>query len=294
MNISEYLPIIHNTLPKLAAGYVRLITDKNMEMTGNEHKTIAVEGIMGFNEEFVRELRVVINNCNTRILKIRGHGVMPMLMVSDRKISTIWRNQDEIMDEYRLLQRIYYFDVFKGITMEEDDGLFRAMAEEEISMEKITSRTPTLSYSSDTQQSEQQERENLTFYRVVRTYVFVYNNQDVPNVSVLEQLLETERFLNSLRLESEKRQQLNTVYQNYQQTCHLFREKLYQNVKYFQIQPLPFELRGRILDLGDIYMDEYRRVTLELEFSGPGKLIACARSAIYLQGFTVDLELFDR
>lgn len=262
-----------------------------MDLLEFQSKTLMVEGIMGFNEEFIRELRVVINSCNTKILKIRGHGVMPLLTFVDRRIPFISQNQNDIIAEYLLLQKIYYFEIFKGITMQDDGDLFTPMVEEQIPMKK-SSRTPTLSVSSGTRSSN--EYDEIIFYRILRTYVFVYNNQDVPNVSVLEQLLETERFINCLQIKAEKRMLLNTVYQNYLQTRHLFRDKMKQNVKYFTIQPLPFQLRSRILDMGELYLDEYRKIVLELEFSGPGKLIACVRTGVFIPGLVVDLVDKDR
>lgn len=294
LNVSENTPRFHNFLPRVAAGYMELITQKDMHLFEFETKNLKIEGMMGFNEEFSRELRVVVNDSSTKILHIRGHGVMPLLMVTDRNIPALFRDQADIELEYLFLQRIYYFEIFKGITVEEPEDLFTPMAEEHTITKKSIIMTPTLSEdTSGSQTSSSNTQDDLIFFRVVQTYVFVYNNQDMPNISVLEQLLETERFLTLLRIEKERCMLLNTVYQNYLQTRNFFKDKVHHNIKYFTVQPLPFQTRSRLLDIGQLHLNEYRKITLKLEFSGPGRFIASVRSAVYIPGLVVDLELID-
>ncbi|KAI9584077.1 hypothetical protein GQX74_010412 [Glossina fuscipes] len=133
--------------------------------------------------------------------------------------------------------------------------------------------------------------EEKAMYFILQEYVLINNNEELPNNTILDQLLETEKFLNRLRYSKETCVMLKNVYQNYLISRNTYKEKLPPNLKSFTTQPLPFELRERILDLGDLHLNQYRKVKLGLEFYGPGKLIASARTALKIPGLVVDFEL---
>uniref|UniRef100_A0A1A9VXN7 Uncharacterized protein n=1 Tax=Glossina austeni TaxID=7395 RepID=A0A1A9VXN7_GLOAU len=270
-------------LPKIAAGYAQLITNRDIRIPAFASSPIKVEGVLGFSEEFVRDLKIVINNGEEILLTVKGHGVLPMLTTIKRDIEFVEQHQLEIIEEYELLRKIYYFEIFKAITIQDED--LDKDAEEEGRIVHASSSQAVES------ESEWMTEEEEAMYFILQEYVLVNNNEELPNDTVLDQLLETEKFLNRLRYSKETCVMLNNVYQNDLIFRNTYKDKLPPNLKSFTTQPLPFELRARILDLGDLHLNQYRKVKLGLEFCGPGKLIASARTALKIPGLVVDFEL---
>lgn len=273
-------------LPKIAAGYAQLITKRDIRIPAFASSLIKVEGVLGFSEEFVRDLKIVINNGEEILLRVKGHGILPMLTIIARDIEFVEQHQLEIIEEYELLRKIYYFEIFKAITIQDED--LDKDAEEEGRIVHASSSQAVES------ESEWVTEEEEAMYFILQEYVLVNNNGELPNDTVLNQLLETEKFLNRLRYSKETCVMLNNVYQNDLISRNTYKDKLPPNLKSFTTQPLPFELRARILDVGDLYLNQYRKVKLELEFCGPGKLIASARTALKIPGLVVDFELEEK
>lgn len=295
----DHVATPQDQLPKFASGYVKMLNKKIIELPAFESTVIHFEGAMGFSDEFRRELRIVINDGEELTLRLRGHGVMPMLALANRKLSHVKQKLIEVIEEYRLLQKIYYFEIFKPIT-EIDDDLPETTGEEDI-LHKVMSlmtETPLVSMSdshtsSESRSSEMAEKE-LRFFRLLKTYVLVNINEELPNSKVLEQLVETEKFLNHLRFNSETAYLLNMVHQNYLRLRQCHDEKVPLNLKHFTTQPLPFQLKGSILRMDKLYMNQFSKFTITLEFFGPGKLIASVRSAIKIPGLVIDFKVIEK
>ncbi|KAL9924984.1 uncharacterized protein ACN2A1_010385 [Glossina fuscipes fuscipes] len=270
-------------LPKIAAGYAQIITKCDIRIPAFESAPIKVVGVLGFSEEFARDFKIVINNGEEILLRVKGHGVVPMLAIIKRDIEFVEQHQLEIIEEYELLRKIYSFEIFKAITIQDED--LDGNAEEEGGI-VLTSSSQAVEW-----EREWVTEEEKAMYFILQEYVLVNNNEELPNNTILDQLLETEKFLNRLRYSKETCVMLKNVYQNYLISRNTYKEKLPPNLKSFTTQPLPFELRERILDLGDLHLNQYRKVKLGLEFYGPGKLIASARTALKIPGLVVDFEL---
>uniref|UniRef100_A0A1A9W0K3 Uncharacterized protein n=1 Tax=Glossina brevipalpis TaxID=37001 RepID=A0A1A9W0K3_9MUSC len=273
---------VQNDLPKIATGYVQLITDSNVRIPPFENITVNIEGLLGFSEEFIRDLKIVVNDGEEIVLRAKGHGVLPMLAIINRNIEFLEQHQLEIVEEYELLRKIYYFEIFSAITVQDEELVKEA---EEMGVE--------LSSSSQVVESEiewMNEEERIWYY-MLQEFVLVNNNEELPNATILDQLLETEKFLNRLRYSRETCAMLNNVYQNYLASRKIYKEKTPPNLKSFTTQPLPFELRARVVDMGDLHLNQYSKVKIKLEFYGPGKLIASARTVLKIPGLVVDFEL---
>ncbi|XP_073825858.1 uncharacterized protein isoform X2 [Musca autumnalis] len=299
---------ISKHLPRSAAGYIKMLN--NMELILSPlHKTLLkFEGIMGFSEDgFMRELRITINNGQIKLLKFRGQGVMPMLITDNPKLPYETQTSDDIINEYRFLQKIFYFEMFSDITELECD-FFQNQAEEHeekkslCSLEEVaelSSPSPSTSMLDEsrsiTSRSKSRHAQELRYIRcLLQSYVLINDNEEVPNFAVLNQLLETERFLHQLNSNPETVEHLQILYHDHQRLSRKLNEKLAINLKHFIIQPLPFHIRGIVLDLGNLVVNQFRKYSVSLEFLGPGKLLAAARSVIQIPGVFVDLEANDK
>lgn len=247
---------------------------------------------MGFNEEFKRELIINVNDSEELILKLTGQGIMPMLIMSKPSLSLEQQHSYEIIEEYCWLQRLYYFETFKTYT-EKDEEIFNTMQEEENKMHDIKNVLNDLSLlSSESEKEFEIAGPSLNLFKLMQTYIFV-NYEDVPNSIILEQLLQTEKFLNHLRHNPETCSHLSRLYQNYLLHHKSLENKIPIYLKHVTIQPLPFQLKTYVLDMGKVYLNQYSKFHFTLEFLGPGELLAAIRTAIKIPGLTVDFEIFE-
>lgn len=295
------VPRPQEKLPKIATGCINIIGNKTLQLMPLQNTIIRTEGIMGFNDEFKQELNISINESEELILNISGNGIMPMLIISKPILPLLEQDTFEITEEYRLLQKIYYLEMFKSIT-EQDEAYPKTMDEEENSLQEVQSFNTDLTilssetnYGSESFRTSVDIKREQRFFRLIQTYILVNNNEDLPNSTLLEQLLQTEKFLNHLRYNSASGSILTRLYENYLQQRNSYDDKSPINLKYFTIQSLPFQLRTNILDMGKVYLNQYSKFVFKLEFIGaPGELIAAARCALKIPGLRVDFEILGK
>lgn len=287
-------------LTKLASGYLNVIGDRKLYLPPYKSTTLKVKGIMGLNEEFKNDLRIVVNGGEELTVKFNGHGVMPMLAICKPKLKFAYQSQREIIEEYFLLQKIYYFDIFKPITEKEFDNL-KGGDEEGTETFNVDGCLSTLSEPSEEADRESRasrstaaKSKDICFFMLLRTYVMIENNENLPNSIILYQLLQTEKFVNYLRVNKDLSSFLGLVYQNYLLHQKSYDAKMPTNLKHFTIQPLPFYMTPLILDMGQMYFNQYRKLVLVFEFLGPGKLIAACRSIVKIPGLTVDFGITEK
>uniref|UniRef100_A0A6P4E058 Uncharacterized protein LOC108037644 n=1 Tax=Drosophila rhopaloa TaxID=1041015 RepID=A0A6P4E058_DRORH len=277
---------------RLVDGYCKMMTSDmiNLEPLGSDQ--IKVKGILGFSESFKHTFGAMINNSDSNYFCLRGQGVMPMLDMASPLPSTPL-DPLEIKEEYRLLQKIYHYEIFRTIT-EVDEEPKQEGGEEEHQVEDIVSVTEDFSLllsSQDEMSSERQNLHDLQLFRMVHTYVMVNNNQELPHATVLRQLILAERYLKRLRLKPELYSVHQQVFQTYQKIHKAPGFKQPAMVKHFTVQPIPCEQHGYVLDLGRLTRNTLRRFELKLHFFGPGKLIAAARTAVRIPGLYVDFNV---
>uniref|UniRef100_A0A1I8MUJ3 Uncharacterized protein n=1 Tax=Musca domestica TaxID=7370 RepID=A0A1I8MUJ3_MUSDO len=292
-------------LPSSIIGYIKMLDDKELTLPPFDKIFLKFEGSMGLSEEgFKRELCITINNGEVKTVKFLGQGIMPIFIAEKRNLSQELQTTEEIINEYRFLQKIYYFEMFTEIT-EYDNELFNMQAEERDVNKSICSLMELSQESSGsildeshstTARSTTRRNQELNFFRcVLKSYVLINNNEELPNATVLEHLLETERFLQQLQVNAETRKLFKILHQEYQRSCRNSNvNKFASNFKYFTIQPLLFQMRGVVLELGNLVFNQYHNYSVSLEFLGPGKLIAAARSVIEIPGVFVDIEAEDK
>ncbi|XP_041631898.1 uncharacterized protein [Drosophila kikkawai] len=290
-------PALPSLLEKrLVEGYCKLITSDLMHLDPLKMDQIRVRGILGFSESFRHTFGAMINNSDSSEFCLRGQGVMPMLDMTT-PLPSIPMDPAELEEEYRLLQRIYQYEIFRSITEVVEEELMPAnMGEEEGNQmeDKPTPRSEDfslLSFSEEDMPSEQQARHDLQLFRMVKTYVMVNNNQDLPHATVLRQLLLAERYLLRIRTKPELYALHQQVYQSHLKLHKAPGYKQPSLVKHFTVQPIPCEQHGFILDLGSLPRNSLRRFELKLHFFGPGKLIAAARTAVRIPGLFVDFKV---
>lgn len=288
-------------LPKLATGYAKLLTDKCLILPAFQTTVLKIEGTMGFREDFRHEIHITLNDGDTMSLRLRGQGVIPMIAIANGNSTLAPQDSEEIINEYYLLQKIYYFEMFKSITDNDEDISAAQLEENEIKkslsfiMEFTSSSSTMDAESQSTPDSESSRSVNrregdLRFFRLLQTYVLINNNDELPHASILDQLLETEKFLTHLRLNKET---CNLLIMVYKQNSHINRspnENISMHVQNFSVHPLPFQMRVHVLNMGNLKLNQFRKFVIALEFFGPGKLIAAARSAIKLPCLLVNFE----
>lgn len=278
---------------RLVEGYTKLLTSDMMHLEPLETDQIRVKGILGFSESFRHTFGVMINNSDSSHFWVRGQGVMPMLEMSS-PLPAVPLDALELVEEYRLLQRIYQYEIFRSIT-EVEEELPAIVGEEEGQAESVASALSEdfsiLTTSEEDMSSEEQARHDLQLFRMVHTYVMVNNNQELPHATVLRQLLLAERYLQRLRLNPDLYALHQQVYQSHLKMHKQPGYKQPTMVKHFTVQPIPCEQHGYILDLGSLARNSLRRFELKLHFFGPGKLIAAARTAVRIPGLFVDFNV---
>ncbi|XP_075147702.1 uncharacterized protein LOC142221779 [Haematobia irritans] len=295
LNLQE-VPKTEDKLPKFATGYIKLMNEKSFTLAPKEKTLIKIEGIMGFNDDFVREVHLTLNNSEDKDISFRGQGIMPMLAVTGSRLALADQDRYEIMGEYLLLQKIFYFQMFRGIT-ENDEELLASQMEENSAKNSMSCimdlETPTSAsiskYSQESVRSTMIEREKCLI-RILHTYVWINNNEEIPNASILEQLLETEKFLSQLRHNAEQCSLLRSIHQEYIRANPTPDIKTLTNLKHFTIQSLPFEQTARVLNMGTLAFNKYRKFIIPLVFYGPGKLVASVRTLFNIPGVLVEFE----
>ncbi|XP_061398688.1 uncharacterized protein LOC133334406 [Musca vetustissima] len=297
----EILPKTTTNLPSAANGNMKMLNNKELILKPLEKIKLKFEGIMGINEDgFERELCITINNGERKSLKFRGQGIIPMLIRDNRKLPYEPQTPEEIIDEYRFLQKIYYFEIFSDITKLDEENTNKLTEENDLKrsscslMELTSTQSESLideSQSTTARSTTHREKEFEFFRCLFRNYVLINNNQGLPDPIQLEQLLETEKFLQQLHEHSETGELFKILYREYQNVNY---DRISKNLKHFVVQPLPFNMRGLVLDLGKLVFNQYRKYSVSLDFLGPGILIAAARSAIEIPGVFVDFEAVDR
>ncbi|KAH8237861.1 hypothetical protein KR032_004475, partial [Drosophila birchii] len=280
---------------RLVEGYCKLITSDLMHLEPQEMDQIRVKGILGFSESFRHIFGAMINNSDSSEFCLRGQGVMPMLDMTT-PLPLVPMDPAELEEEYRLLQRIYQYEIFRSITEVDEELVPANMGEEEAGQLEdkptpISEDFSLLSLSDEDMPSEQQARHDLQLFRMVKTYVIVNNNQELPHATVLRQLLLAERYLLRLRTRPELYALHQQVYQSHQKLHKSPGYKQPSLVKHFTVQPIPCEQHAFILDLGYLARNSLRRFELKLHFFGPGKLIAAARTAVRIPGLFVDFKV---
>lgn len=291
---------------RLVDGYIEVTSPLKFSIPDSYYTFLHVKGQMGFCDEFKRTINLEINNCNNMTINYRGQGIMPIIQ-GDHRLSRLELTQKDVMEQYKLLQRVYYFDIFKNFTEEEEfePPIMREEGEYEdfvgplpitdvaseyqcpsgsISMLSVRSSGSALSHRT-------MERK---FYCLMKSYIVVNSNQDVPNAMILEQLLETERFLDHLAINRKTRHLLQLVYNEHKKFTKNYDKSQPFYLKYFTIQPLPFEMRGYVYNMGSCKMHEFYYFNIKLHFFGPGKLIAAVRTETKIPGLIVKLDVETR
>ncbi|KAH8409413.1 hypothetical protein KR222_002720, partial [Zaprionus bogoriensis] len=293
-NITNY-PLDILLMPKksedkekqLIDGYAKLVKQNTLCMEPLAMEKIKVTGILGLNDNFVRLFGMLINDSAHSTFRVRGQGILPILTVTTA-LPKVEQTSLEIAEEYQFLRLIYNYETFKSITVCDDEHPCRL--EEDLVEELVNTDFFTFSDSDEELSNDRQKLYDLQIYTMVRTYVQVNNNQELPNATVLDQMLVTERYLHQLRVNPDLYDIHRKVYQNYR---NLHETDSYKGINpvQFTVQPLPCEHLAYVLDLGPLARNTLRRFELRLHFFGPGKLIASARTAARIPGLYVDFSV---
>lgn len=279
---------------RLVEGFCKLITSDLMNLDPLGTDQIRVKGILGFSESFRHSYGAVINNSDSNYFWLKGQGVMPILDMTSA-LPVVPLDAYEVQEEYRLLQRIYHYEIFRTITELDEEPKF--IGEEEDQQEELGNSVSEdfslLSSSDEDMPSERQAQHDLQLFRMVRTYVMVNNNQELPHATVLRQLILAERYMLRLRLKPELYSLHQQVYQSYQKVHKVPGFKQPAMVKHFTVQPIPCEQQSYVLELGPLMWNTLRKFEIKLHFFGPGKLIAAARTAVRIPGLYVDFNVVE-
>lgn len=274
---------------RLIDGYGKLMQADAINMDPQGTDKIKVSGILGFNENFVRVFAMVINESAHSYFRLRGQGILPILSVTT-PLPKLEQSIGDIVEEYLFLRIIYNYEIFKSIT--DYDKEPHGNLEEEDEQESLdTPDFSVLSESLEEMTSDRQRYHDMVFFQMMKTYVQVNNNQELPNATVLDQMIVTERYMQQLRVHPALYVIHKKVYQSYLNLQHPSSPLRVGNVKHFVVQPLPCEHLAYVLDLGNLSRNTLRRFELRLHFFGPGKLIACARTAVRIPGLYVDFSV---
>ncbi|XP_053960537.1 uncharacterized protein LOC128864803 [Anastrepha ludens] len=293
-NVTQYpitISMGHKTLvdksQQLSRGYAKIIGAKNFDICKFKSKLLRAEGIMGLSDQFLHEIQVTANKSEEQIIQLRGQGVMPIIAVTT-KLQRPTQLFFEILNEYELLRSIYYFDVFKALT-EYDDDMPAPKEEDNISLRTLE-YSMSSSIHTDTTTSTTSSRQ-ARFFRMMKTYVIVNNNAELPNASVLEQLIETQKFIKQLQENPKSACLLRKVHQDYVKMIANYGESMPINLKHFTTQPLPFQQQGYVLNMNQLILGQLRKFIIDLHFYGPGKLIASVRTEVKIPGLYVDFKV---
>ncbi|XP_017074987.2 LOW QUALITY PROTEIN: uncharacterized protein LOC108110432 [Drosophila eugracilis] len=280
---------------RLVDGYCKMMTSDLMHLDPHGADQIRVKGILGFSESFRHTFGAMINNSDSNHFCLRGQGVLPMLEMTSSLPSTPL-DALEVEEEYRMLQKIYHYEIFRSITEVDEESKPAGGEEKENQVEdypSISEDFSMLSSSEEEMSSERKKLHDLQLFRMVHTYVMVNNNQELPHATVLRQLILAERYLKQLRSKPELYAVHQQVYQTYQKMHKAPGLRQPAMVKHFTVQPIPCQQHGFILDLGSLHRNTIRRFKIQLHFFGPGKLIAAARTAVRIPGLYVDFNVTD-
>ncbi|XP_068141752.1 uncharacterized protein [Drosophila tropicalis] len=285
---------------QLIAGYAKLESCETFESKPLAEDRIKVNGIFGFNENFLRTFGVVINTSAYCYFWLKGQGILPILSMSS-DLPRVQQDISEIIDEYHFMQRIYYYETFKSITETDKEPLLLAGEEDGnphgLESDGISDDFSLYPTTDDEEQGDEQatsDRQRLRDYqmfRLVQSYVLVNNNQELPHPVVLKQMLLAERYIHRLHHRPEVYALHQQVYQSYVKQDKSSSKAKSVNVKHFTVQPIPCEQHGYILDLGLVPLNTLRRFEIRLHFYGPGKLKASARTAVRIPGLYVDFQV---
>lgn len=274
----------------LIDGYGKLMQEDAIYMDPQSVDKIKVSGILGFNENFVRVFAMVINESAHSYFRLRGQGILPILSVTTPPLPKLEQSFADIVEEYLFLRIIYNYEIFKSIT-DYDKEPGGNLEEEDEQETQGTLDFSVLSESEEEMSNARQQYHDMQFFQMMKTYVQVNNNQELPNATVLDQMIVTERYLQQLRIHPALYVIHKKVYQSYVNLQHPSSPLRVGNVKHFIVQPLPCEHLAYVLDLGTLCRNTLRRFELRLHFFGPGKLIACARTAVRIPGLYVDFRV---
>ncbi|XP_030565461.1 uncharacterized protein LOC115765868 isoform X2 [Drosophila novamexicana] len=278
-----------NNETRLIDGYAKLMQEEALFLGPLGTGKVKVSGILGFNENFLRIFSVMINNSAYSFFRLRGQGIMPVLNITT-PLPKVEQSISEVLEEYEFMRKIYNYEIFKSIT--ERDREPAALGEEEgFQEDRVSCDFSELSESEEDMPSERQRQHDIQLFKMVKTYVLVNNNQELPNAVVLNQMLVTERYIHRLRNNPDLYSVHQKVYNSYESQTRTQGYKLPVNVRHFTVQPLPCEQLAYVLDLGPLTRDTLRRFELRLHFFGPGKLIAAARTAVRIPGLYVDFNV---
>ncbi|XP_037957607.1 uncharacterized protein LOC119687388 isoform X2 [Teleopsis dalmanni] len=274
-------------IKRISHGYVEITTKKEFSLAPFRATNIKFEGVMGFADHFFRNIKITVNDSEIKYLRLAGQGVIPIFTSVKTSLPRLHMDRNEIIKEYNILQKIYYFDEFKIFTEPDEEDLGGA---EELSV--VESRSFQWSISDISTGSDYDTETNLlherNFFEILKSYVFV-NPNDVPNEIILEQIIQTKKFMKNLIHNPDIALLTYNVYKEHIKFLQSFCKPVH--LKYFTIQPLPFELHGYILNLGQLQLNTYHKFDLALRFFGPGKITAAARTIIKIPGLYVNFEL---
>ncbi|KAH8278034.1 hypothetical protein KR026_003841, partial [Drosophila bipectinata] len=277
---------------RLVEGFSKLISSDLINLGPLESDQIRVKGILGFSESFRHSYGTVINNSDSKYFWLKGQGVMPILEMTS-VLPVVPMEPCDVEEEYRLLQRIYYYEIFRTITEldEEPQHIGEEEGQQEDLGHSVSEDFTLLSSSDEDMPSERQAQHDLHLFRMVRTYVMVNNNQELPHATVLRQLILAERYMQRLRFKPELYSLHQQVYHSYQKLHKVQGYKPPAMVKHFTVQPIPCDQQSYVLELGPLMWNTLRKFEIKLHFFGPGKLIAAARTAVRIPGLYVDFNV---
>ncbi|XP_036329834.1 uncharacterized protein LOC118741975 [Rhagoletis pomonella] len=293
INVTQYpitVSVSHKTVvdksQRLFQGYAKIIDNRTFDICKFKSTLLRFEGIMGFSGQFMHEIQVTANKSEEQIIQLRGQGIMPIIAVTT-KLQRPEQAIFEILDEYELLRAIYYFDVFKSIT-EFDEDL--PVPKEEDNVSRRTIEYSLSSINTDATTSTTSSRQ-ARFFQLMKTYVIVNNNGELPHASVLEQIIETQKFIKQLQANTKTALLLRKVHQDYVKLISSYGESMPINLKHFTTQPLPFQQQGFVFNMNQLVLGQLRKFVIDLHFYGPGKLIASVRTEVKIPGLYVDFEV---
>lgn len=289
ISVSVSHKIVADKSQRIFQGYAKIVGNRTFDICKFKSKLLRFEGMMGFSEQFMYEIQVTANKSEEKIIQLRGQGIMPIIAVTT-KLQRTEQTIFEILDEYELLKSIYYFEVFKSIT-EFDEDLNVPKEEDNISLRSVEYSLSSIHTDATTSTTSSRQ---ARFFQLMKTYVIVNNNAELPHASVLEQLIETQKFVKQLQENSKTVLLLRKVHQDYVKLISSYGETMPINLNHFTTQPLPFQQQGFVLNMNQLVLEQLRKFVIDLHFYGPGKLIASVRTEVKIPGLHVYFEVKKR